>query len=251
MTETAPPVPPSVYEVGPDRVTVSEKEAVIEAKHALPDWDVREINHVPVYLQEKKYYLIEKRKADPPYAVRYLLHPWPEYQATNATGFLAYDAEVVAARDAHRREGHVDDLGHAFLMPFYPILGLLWSGLQNRLVRFGFVPHVITGFSIFITFALVFGQAVFGVILLNSSLRTGKLMIGGFLTALADSDRIALGPVTCSLAVLDAVLLLMLLVDTVVRFAHHFRDDQWAGGFFEWVIPRRKAKPLRPPTEAV
>ncbi len=241
MTKAAPESQPRVYAVGPDRVTIGQCEAVIEARHPLPDWDVREINHVPVYLEDKKYYLLEKRKADEPYAVKYMLKRWPQYQATNATGFLTYDAEVVRVRDEHRRTNHADDLGRAFLMPFYPVLGWLWSGMQNRLVRFGFVPHVITGFSIFVTFSLVFGQAVFALILLNSSLRTGTVMIGGFFRALGNSDHFMLGPVPVPLTLLDLMLLVSCAVDTVVRYARYMRDDQWAGGFLEWVVPRRRA----------
>jgi len=247
-TETLPAVQPTVIQVGPDRVTISANEAVIEAKHPLRDWDLREINHVPVYLQEKKYYLVEKRKAASPYAVRYLLKPWGEYQETNAKGFLSYDAETVSARDGHLRAGKVDDLGRAFLMPFYPVLGLLWSGVQKRLVRFGFVPHVITGVSVFLTFSLVFGQSIFALILLNSSLRMGKVLVGGFLRALASSDYLVLGPIAVSYAVLDGLLLLTLIIDTLVRYALYARDDQWAGGFLEWALPRRKTKPA--PTTA-
>lgn len=244
MTEAAPAS--TIFQIGPDRVTIREGEAVIEAKHPLPDWEVREINYVPVYLRDKKYYLVEKRKAQEPYAVRYLLRPWPEYQATNATGFLSYDTEIVRVRAAHRRSGHLDDVGHAFLMPFYPVLGLLWSGIQQRLVRFGFVPHVITGFSIFVTFSLAFGQAAFAMILLNSSLRTGTVLIGGFLRSLANSDHFTLGPVAISAALVDGLLLITLVIDTFVRYARYMRDDQWAGGFLEWLVPRRKPKTTTP-----
>ncbi|HEY5910194.1 MAG TPA: hypothetical protein VJA21_06270 [Verrucomicrobiae bacterium] len=247
MTETAPGAGPRVFEVGPDRVTFGATEAVIEAKHALPDWDVREINHVPVYVQDRKFYLVAKTKAEAPYAVRYLLKPWPEYQATNANGFLTYDADVVGARDAQLRAGQVDDVGHAFLMPIYPVLGLLWSGAQKRLVRFGFVPHAITGFSIFVTFSLVFGQTVFALILLNSSFRVGQVIVGGFLRAMANSDHLVWGPFALSVTLLDILLLVMLIVDTLVRYSLYMRDDQWAGGFFEWIVPHRKPKAATAP----
>ena len=60
-------------QIGPDRVTFTDDKVVIEAKHEMPDWEVRELNPVPVYLEDKKYFLVEKRRSDPPYAVRYLL----------------------------------------------------------------------------------------------------------------------------------------------------------------------------------
>jgi hypothetical protein len=240
MTETAPAICPRVLNVGPDRVTISETEAVIEARHPMLDWDVREMNPVPVYLEDKKYVLIEKRKAEAPYAVRYLLHPWPMYHQTNADIFHAYGPDIVAERDACVRTGNLEDLGRAFLMPFYPVLGLLWSGAQNRLVRFGYVPRSITGFSIFTVFSLLFGQAVFALILLNSALRTGKIVIGGFLRAVATSDHIALGPVNISITFLDVLLAVALCVDVIGRYSLYLRDDQWSGGFLEWIFSRRK-----------
>jgi hypothetical protein len=247
MTETAQ-VQRRTFEVGGDRVTISDQETVIEVRHPLPDWDVREINHVPVYVEDRKYYLVEKRKAELPYAIRYLLKPWPEYQGTNATNFLSFDTEVLRDRDARLREDRLQELGRAFLLPFYPLLGMLWSGTQNRLTRFGFLPHAMSGFSIFTIFSLVFGQAVFAVIMLNTSLRTGKVMIGGFLRAIAPGDYMQLGPVAIPITVLDISLLVMLLVDVIVRYSQYLRDDQWCGGFLEWLVrrPRRREPQVTP-----
>lgn len=245
MTETLKEAP-RTYTVGPDRVTIGQDEAVVEAKSPIPDWDLREINHVPVYVEEKKYYLVEKRKGELPYAVRYLLKAWPEFQVTNATGFLTYDLETVKNRAARVRENQVQDLGRAFLLPFYPLLGMLWSGTQSRLTRFGFVPHAMTGFSIFTCFSLLFGQGVFTMILLNSSLRTGKIMIGGFLRALSSTDAIQVGPVAVPVMVLDLLVIVLLLVDVIARYSNYLRDDQWGGGFLEWLKPRRQ-KPVNAP----
>ncbi len=244
-SNAAPSSPPRVLQVGPDRVTITDTEVVIEARHPLLDWDVREMNHVPVYVQEKKYFLVQKRRGEPPYATHYLLHPWGEFQETNAPHFHTYDAEAVRERDAHLRSAQVDDLGRAFLMPLYPLLGLLWSGMQKRLIRFGYVPHVITGFSVFVNFALIFGQAVFLLIFLNTSLRAGKVILGGFLRALANSDHISLGLFNVPVGALDILLTIGLILDVLVRYSRYMRDDQWAGGFFEWIIPRRKAKPVQ------
>jgi hypothetical protein len=245
-TKTSGVPPPRVFTVGPDRVTVSAQEAVIEARNPMPDWDVREMNHVPVYLEDQKYYLVEGRKAAPPYAVRYVLLPWPRYQATNANTFHAYDLEVVTEREAHLRTGHLEELGRAFLMPFYPFLGLFWSGVQKRLVRFGYVPHAITGFSIFFIFSLLFGQGVFAVILLNSSLRTGSILIGGFIRAMSASNAIHLGPVSIPITLLDILLLVALLSDLIMRYSNYLRDDDWAGGFLEWLVPHRRKQALSP-----
>ena len=45
------------------------------------------------------------------------------------------------------------------LLPFYPFLGLLWSGTQNLLARFGLVPRSLTSISIFTVFCFSFAQA--------------------------------------------------------------------------------------------
>src|SRR5262245_5944757 len=88
-----------VIQVGPDRVTISGSEVIIEAKRAMPDWEVRELNPIPLYFEDKKFFLVEKRKAAAPYAVRYLLHPWPEDQSIGTKLFYSYDAEAVAERE--------------------------------------------------------------------------------------------------------------------------------------------------------
>jgi hypothetical protein len=229
----------TVINVGPDRVTRTGEDVLIEAKHPMSDWQVRELNPVPVYFEDRKYHLLEEGKAQAPFAQRYLLRPWPEGESTNVKAFYVYDAETVAEREAHLRRGHLEEVVHAGLFPFYPFLGLLWSGTQKRLQRFGFVPHSISGISIFTIFSLLFAEGVFVVILLNASLRSGKIMIGGMVRALVPADYLHLGPISIPVILLDALLALAFVADVCVRFGRHFQEDQWAGGFLEWLVPRR------------
>src|SRR2546423_5375741 len=119
-----------IVRLGPDRLTIKETEVIIDAKHRMPDWEVRDLNPLPVYIEENKYYLIEVRKGDPGFAARYLLYPWPADLTSNAKNFHTYDADAVAERDSSRRSGQMDEVIHASLMPFYGVLGLLWSGVQ-------------------------------------------------------------------------------------------------------------------------
>jgi len=225
-------------QIGPDRVTILGSEIVIEAKHDMPDWELRDLNPIPVYFEDRKYHLVEKRKAAAPYAVRYLLQPWPEGHVSNAKLFWTYDAEAVAERDANLRSGKVDDAVRIALLPFYPILGLLWSGTQQRLMRFGFVPHAITGASIFSGFCLAFADGVFAVITLQSTARTGKMMAGGLIRAMASSDHLQIGPVAIPFLFLDLVLFVALVADVAMRWTLYMREDQWSGGFRQWLVPR-------------
>src|SRR5579864_2424192 len=74
-------------EIGPDKVTVTEDLVTIDAKHEMPDWKVRTFKVIPIYFEDKKYYLAEKRQGEKPYAVRYLLRPWVDGQFDSAPIF--------------------------------------------------------------------------------------------------------------------------------------------------------------------
>src|SRR5580765_8038661 len=115
MSESATAVAePKVIQVGPDRVTIKENEVIIDAKHRMEEWKVREMNPWPVYFNDNKYNLIQCRKAEKPYAVSYVLVPWPANLTTTAKGLYTYDMEAVDERAATRRSGQMDDLGKAF-----------------------------------------------------------------------------------------------------------------------------------------
>jgi hypothetical protein len=238
MSEQNETVAEKVIKVGPDRVTIREKEVIIEARTRMPDWEVRELNPLPVYFNDQKYTLVEARKADSPYAVCYVLLPWPEGLTSNAKGLLTYDTESVSDRDTARRSGQLEEVAHAFMMPFYPFLGLLWSGTQRRLSRFGFVPHTISGISIFLVFCGLFAQGVFAIVTINGSARSGKMMIGGFLRALSSQDNLHLGPVSIPIVILDGLLAVALLSDVAMRYTYYLREHDWSGGFLEWLMPR-------------
>lgn len=172
-----------VIRIGPDQVTITDQEVVIEAKAEMPEWEVRTSRPPAIYFEDKKWLLVAKYPLTGPYAFRYVLHPWPEGKASNPNMFFDYNAEAVAERDASRRGEMSDSMVRVLLLPLYPFLGLLWSGAQERLVRFGFVPRYLTGISIFINFCLFFAQGVMVCVLLNGSARSGKMMIGGLITA--------------------------------------------------------------------
>src|SRR5262249_8905637 len=148
----------------------------------------------------------------------------------------------VAERDSSRRGEARDDLVRVYLLPFYPFLGLFWSGTQKRLVRFGFVPHTISGISIFTVFSLLFSQGVFTALMLHASARSGKMMLGGMIRAFAGIDYLHLGPVNIPIWLLDCLLTLALLVDVPVRFALHMHEHDWSGGFLEWLWPKSSRK---------
>lgn len=238
MQEPAEGKPERVVRIGPDQVTVRDDEVLIEARHPMPDWEVRDFAAIPVYFEDKKYILIQKRKSPPPYAVRYVLKPWPEGEQSARDRFHAYDAATVAGRDRDRRSEVFHETVRMCLLPFSPFLGLLWSRTQNRLTRFGLVPRSLTSISIFMVFCLAFAQGVFAVILVNTTLRTGKFMIGGALCALMKADHLQIGPLAVPVLYLDALLLAAFIADAAIRYSNYLREHEWIGGFFEWLVPR-------------
>jgi hypothetical protein len=233
---------PRSIRIGPDQVAITDQEVVIEAKHEMPDWQVREFRVIPIYFEDKKYFLVEKRKAEPPYAFRYVLRPWPESHIESATFFHTYDSQAVAERDSTRRTGQRDELVRLCLLPLYPFLGFLWSGAQKKLVRFGFVPQSLTAASIFTGSCLILVQGAFAAVMVNVSARLGKLMLGGMILAFASQDHFQIGPINIPIALLDSLLLLAFLADVPVRYAHYLREEEWAGGLLEWMVPRSLRK---------
>jgi hypothetical protein len=227
-----------VIQVGPDRVTVTDDEVVIESKHEMPDWKVQGSNAPAIYFEDKKYLLADKGTAQTPYTVRYVLQPWPEGKIANARIFHTYDAEAVAERDSSRRGEVLNEVVWVCLLPLYPFLGLLWSGTQQRLVRFGYVPRTITGISIFTIFGLMLAQGAFGALLLNASARSGKMMIGGMIRAIVEQNYLQIGSISIPIAFFDVSLGLAFLADVGMRYTHYLREDQWTGGFLEWLVPQ-------------
>jgi hypothetical protein len=245
MEHTTEAKPERILQVGPDRVSYVEDKVVIEAKHEMPDWEVREINPAPVYFEDRKWFLLDKRRSNPPFAVRYLLAPWPADQSAGTKLFYTYDAETVADRDENHKSGNRDEMVRLGLLPFYPFLGLLWSGTQQRLIRFGFIPRAITSASIFVVFSLLFAEGIFACVMINASMRSGKLMIGGLVRAMVPHDSISLGPISIPVMLIDSLFLVAFIADVLARYSRYLHEDQWSGGFLEWLF-RRKANKVGP-----
>jgi len=232
---------PQVIRIGSDRVTITDNEVVIEAKYETEDWAVRTNNAPAVYFQEKKYILVEKGHAQPPYKIRYVLRPWPPGKIPNPKLFLTYGKNTVASRDSSRRGEILNSIVWICLLPLYPFLGMLWSGAQQRLNRFGYIPRTITGLSIFTSFGMLLVQGVFIVVTINASVRSQKLMVGGIFQAMSSHNALHLGPVSIPFYVFDALLALACLADVCVRYTRYLQEDQWTGGFLQWLLPQSQS----------
>jgi hypothetical protein len=142
-----------------------------------------------------------------------------------------------------RRSGQMDDIAKAFMIPLYPFLGLFWSKTQRRLCRFGFEPHAITGISIFMVFCMVFAQGVFAVVTINGSIRSGKMIVGGFLRALCSHDSLHIAGLSIPIGIFDSLFVLLLIADFAIRYTNYLREHDWCGGFAEWLFRRGGTSP--------
>jgi len=238
-TEIIPQTPQTrVIKIGRDQVTISENEVVIEAAHEMSDWQVREFKPTPIYFEDKKYLLFASNRAEKPFARSYILKPWPAEHLDAAKNFFTYDAESIEERDGAHRAGVKTEGIRIALTPFYPFLGFLWSGIQQRLERIGFVARSLTSISIFATFGLLFAQMSCAVVLLNTSIRTGKIALGGIVRLFADSNTFSIASLSIPIVWLDVALLIALVADVLARYSIYLREDQWCGGFLEWLVRR-------------
>ena len=237
LKETAVPGQ-RVLQIGPDKVTVTDGCVVIDTKHEMPDWKVRSFKVVPIYFEDGKYYLAEKRQAQAPFKIQYVLKRWVDGEFEAATIFHVYDAESVAERDGSRRSEKRGEVAWACLLLVYPFLGLLWSKVQHRLNRIGFVPRSITSASIFTEFCLVFAQGVFFTMSLQATARSGAMVIGGMIRSFSPTDRLHLGPIGIPLCFFDIALTLAMILDFIVRYTKYLQDSDWSGGFLEWMLPK-------------
>jgi hypothetical protein len=44
------------------------------------------------------------------------------------------------------------------------------------------------------------------------------------------------------MSVIDVLLALAFLADAAIRYTHYLREDQWTGGFLEWLLRGSKPK---------
>jgi hypothetical protein len=238
--------------VGPDQVEITATQVIIDARHPMTDWQVREYTRLPIYFRDKKYFLRQKIAGQKPYAMRYILEPWPEDSKGISGATFDYNEEVVKDREAAIRGGHYEDVGKAVLLLFFPVAGMLWSNTKDKLARFGLAARTMTGISIMVTFGLVLLDGVFAKMLLIGSLRSGKVAVGGILRTFAGQDYWQVGPIALKIFWLDVAFFVVLVLDVLLRYSQHLRDDGLNLGFMEWIaVPFRRKQSSQPAEQSL
>ncbi|MFN7139644.1 MAG: hypothetical protein ACK4UN_09915 [Limisphaerales bacterium] len=205
------------FKIGSDRVTRIDGRLIIHAKQEM-DWPIREFCRVPIYVSGEKYYLRTKRPAEAPFAMIYELWPWPADLFEASPKSIVYDQEYVQERNREASSNRNQSVAYILLFPFYPFLGLFWSGFKNNVLNpIGFEPGSISRASVFLVFNLSVLEAIFA-----------GWMGGGMLAFYLN---------TPALVKVDRVLLFLFAFDALFRFSRSLNtdhQDHW--GFCEWLF---------------
>lgn len=214
----------STTRVGTDEVTLDVGLVVIHARNPIADWRVREFCRNAIYFEGHKYFLLQRNKAERPFAARYTLAPWPGDLHEESPRSFIYDEDFVAGRDARFFTERRHSVVWHLLLPAYPLLGLCWTGVKERVLwPIGFVPASITGASVMFVFCITLLDAIFfgylgGGVVIRS---LGAEALGGW-------------------AVLaDFLLIGLLALDCVIRTDQLLHaETPVPDGFLEWIFQR-------------
>ncbi len=213
-----------VIDVGSDKVIVDGNRLTIDAARPMRDWSVREYCHHSIYFQGARYLLVGKHRAAKPYAMRYELETWPADLHESSHIDFIYDADFVAARDRGMRRDQTHTLIWYAMLPVYPLLGLFWSGIKERLLwPIGFVPTSITSASVMLVFLFTFCDGMF----------YGYLG-GGVVCRIVGATGLGGWAMPADLALMG-----LLGLDCALRFSQLLRGDEPVPyGFLEWIFRR-------------
>lgn len=193
--------------IGPDLVRIEAGVLVIYSKRDMADWVVREFKRPAIWFKGHKFYLRAKTEAIQPFRWKYTLWPWTPDMLEPPPYEIDYGEDYVRAREAEFRGRLKASSVHWSLLPFYPLLGFLWSGVKDRLVDFGFNPRSITSLSVMLEFGFTLFWGIYVGYLLQGSLT-------------------------------NFFILFVLIADVIFRYDSMLGDKPTQPGFLEWVFRR-------------
>ena len=195
--------------LGSDRLRREGERLVVDTAAEMDGWEVRHYRKTRVHFDGVAYQIL-RQEAMQHGGVRYHLEPWPQDLADAPAHEIHYDLAYVQARDAARRVLVRRSVGGEFLLPLYPLLGLLpsrWKAALQR--RYGLHPRSMTAWSLRLEYV-------------------GILLDGAFLAIHAITGRF------------DAFYLIAVMVilvpDAWMRYDSLLAEDAYPPGFYEWLL---------------
>ena len=189
--------------VGPDVVRVEGGILAVYSRRDMSDWVVREYCQPAIWFQDQKFFLRSRQRVRGRRRWKYSLCPWPAEDLQSPPYAISYSELYVSEREREFRSEHAVGLGRCLLLPFYPLLGFLWSEMKDDLAALGFNARSLTSISIMIELG-------------------GAMVLGIFIGCLG------------FWSVLNVLLFLGLGLDAVFRFDSVLRDHRRQLGLLEW-----------------
>lgn len=197
------PLETAAWRLGPDLIQVESGALVVYSPRDMAEWVVREYSRPIIWIRDRRYYLRCREPLAGPFRWRYVLFPWPDEEPCNSASPIFYSDDYVAGRERALGLDRAAWVGHCLLLPFYPLLGFLWSGLKERLATVGFNARSVTSLSL--------------------ALQLGLVMLLGIFVGYLGFWSVERG-----------LLLALLGLDLVLRYDGVLHGDRRPLGFLEW-----------------
>src|SRR5262245_32205871 len=213
--------------VGSDRVSAEGERLVVESRADMPGWEVRAFRRAAIVYRGERWFVAAKKREGAGF--RYTLEHWDDARADIDGGVIEYDAGYVYARDAAERARAVAGGTRAFVLPFYPLIGLLPSALKRRLAdRFGIDEDLTTKQSIVLEAGV---GLMCGALISISSM--ANVYGGAFgVKEIPWLDQLAGGAAP--------VAVVLIAPDVVMRYARILGESGVHWGFWEWLFRRER-----------
>ena len=202
-----PHLDPEAAKVGPDVVRIEAGVLVIYSRRDMSEWVVREFKRPAIRFKGRKFYLRDKTPTEKPFRWKYTLWPWTDDDLDVPAYEIDYNEDYVRQRESEFKGRVAADSVHWSLLPLYPFLGFLWSGVKDWLQDFGFVPRSITSLSVMLEFGVTLLWGIYVGYLFGQSL-------------------------------LNYTILLVLVADVIMRYDAVLGDKPIQPGFLEWIFRR-------------
>jgi len=212
-----------VRAVGCDRVEIVGGDRIVVAKRELSDWVAAKYRPTAVEYEGVRYFVAEVTPKGKGLAApergrgwRYRLVPWPSDRTDLPGREIRYDASLVERRE--EEFGRAVKLGSLIvpLVPLYPLLGLLPSGVKASLEQhFAIASITTTRWSLRLEYliGLVFAAAIVPGLIFQFPIGLGPMW---------------LPPIVCLIA----------LGDAAMRYAQTTEPTSLQYGAFEWLFHR-------------
>lgn len=218
--------------VGSDRVTAADGRLVVESRADMPGWEVRDFRRAAIVYRGGRWFVAAKERSGGGF--RYTLEPWDDERNDIDGGSIEYDERYVVERDRARRGRAVAKGVHPFLIPLYPLIGLLPGAVKRRLADgWGISEERATVQSLVLE--AVAALMIMALLSISSVARGIGPMFGvDSIPWLRDSGRAGL------------VALVLVVPDIVIRYARILGESAHPYGFWEWLFRREPRQPREP-----